>query len=364
MRTLAPLFYRICCLTLVAGQAQTLDAVSKALGAANLKSIEIHASGMIFPVGQSAGSRRMPWPRFNVKSFTRVVNYETASLRDEIVRMRALEPPRGGGAVRARRAAARSSSVSGDHAWNVTGDAAVPAPITLADRQFQLWSTPHGVVKAAIANKAHRAGSHDRLRGARPLQDRARPSTTRTSSRRSKRLVAEPGRRRHARRGALPDYQDFGGVKFPTRIGRAPAASPALDLTVTERASPNAAVDIPVPDTVRQATESLRARGEPEGRRRRLVRDRRRPTTAWSIEMKDHVIVVGGPAERRARARGDRRGADAGAEQADPLRRRQPPPLRSLGRRPRLRGRGHRRVVTQRGEPGVLRARRSRCRPP
>jgi hypothetical protein len=31
----------------------------------------------------------------------------------------------------------------------VVVDAAVSAPITLADRQFRLWSTPHGVVKAA-----------------------------------------------------------------------------------------------------------------------------------------------------------------------------------------------------------------------
>ena len=49
-------------------------------------------------------------------------------------------------------------ALSGDHAWNVTGDAAVPAPITLADRQFQLWSTPHGVVKAALAGRGSMQG--------------------------------------------------------------------------------------------------------------------------------------------------------------------------------------------------------------
>ncbi len=29
---------------------------------------------------------------------------------------------------------------------------------TLADRQFQLWSTPHGVIKAALAGKGAMQG--------------------------------------------------------------------------------------------------------------------------------------------------------------------------------------------------------------
>jgi hypothetical protein len=38
-----------------------------------------------------------PWPAFNVATFTRQINYETASLRDDLVRSRAEMPPRGGG---------------------------------------------------------------------------------------------------------------------------------------------------------------------------------------------------------------------------------------------------------------------------
>jgi glyoxylase-like metal-dependent hydrolase (beta-lactamase superfamily II) len=44
--------------------------------------------------------------------------------------------------------------VSGDHAWNAGGEAAAPAPVALLERQVQLWATPHGVVKAALANRA------------------------------------------------------------------------------------------------------------------------------------------------------------------------------------------------------------------
>jgi hypothetical protein len=41
--------------------------------------------------------------------------------------------------------------VSGDHAWNVVGESALPVPLALAERQLQLWTTSHGVIKAAAA---------------------------------------------------------------------------------------------------------------------------------------------------------------------------------------------------------------------
>jgi hypothetical protein len=148
MRTLVSLLTAVLLLSPITAHTQdsraALEAVATALGAANLKSIEIQGSGVTFQVGQSYAPG-MPWPQFNVRSFTRVVNYETASLRDEILRTRALEPPRGGGPY-IRGEHKQVFVVSGDHAWNVMGDAAVTAPITLADRQFQFWSTPHGVI--------------------------------------------------------------------------------------------------------------------------------------------------------------------------------------------------------------------------
>src|SRR5262249_8403509 len=72
----------------------TLEAASKALGDA--KSIEIEGNGVVFQVGQSH-TPGQPGPQFNVRTFNRVVNYETASLRDDLMRTRALEPPKGGG---------------------------------------------------------------------------------------------------------------------------------------------------------------------------------------------------------------------------------------------------------------------------
>jgi hypothetical protein len=64
------------------------------------------AAGQSFAQGQSAVPGA-PWPAFTVTTFTRQINYETASLRDDLVRSRAEMPP-GGAARRAWASCARS----------------------------------------------------------------------------------------------------------------------------------------------------------------------------------------------------------------------------------------------------------------
>jgi hypothetical protein len=101
MRTIAMLITAVALLAPLAAHAQdaraALEDVAKALGAANLKSIEVTGTGVNFAVGQSPAPGT-PWPRANVKDYARAINYETASLRDEIVRTQGENPPRGGGA--------------------------------------------------------------------------------------------------------------------------------------------------------------------------------------------------------------------------------------------------------------------------
>jgi len=89
------------------------------------------------------------------------------------------------------------------------------------------------------------------------------------------------------------DYRDFGGVKFPTRIRQSAGGFPALDLTVTD-VRPNTAVDIQVPDGVRQATNPY-ARVTTQ-----MVAEGVWYLTGGShhsvaIEMRDHVIAVEAP---------------------------------------------------------------------
>ena len=266
----------------------TLDGVAKAMGAANLKSFEMTANGMTYAVGQSEAPGA-PWPRFHVKDTKKTVNYETASLRDETVQVRVLEPPRGGG-VFIRGEQRVNAAVGGDYAWNTIGDTAAPAPIALADRQFQLWATPHGVVKAAMANKGTVEGRTISF----TVPGRFKIKATVND----KNLVTKvEGLVAHPVVGDMPveisysTYQDFGGgVMFPRIIEQSAGGFPSLALTV-DSFKPNAPADIKVPDPVRQATNVYSK-----------VTSQKVADGVWYltggshhsavIEMKDHVIVV------------------------------------------------------------------------
>src|SRR5262245_6672914 len=225
----------------------TLEGVAKALGADQVKSIEYTGSGAMFAVGQSTRPGA-PWPRFNFKSYTRAINYETASLREDMVITRV--DARGGG-LPAVGEARRIFVVSGDLAWNVTGETLAATPVALTERQLQLWITPHGVIKAAMA---HNATIQDRAI-AFAVPGRFTVKATIDDGSLVERIDAVFS---SAVAGDMPvqvaysGYRDFGGVKFPTRIRQTAAGLPALDLTVTE-VRPNAPVDVPVPDAIRQA---------------------------------------------------------------------------------------------------------------
>jgi len=268
----------------------TLDAAARALGSANLKSFEMTASGVNYAVGQSPAPGS-PWPQFTVKSLTRSVNYETASMREVWVRARPEDPPRGGG-LPVRGEVRQVFVLSGDHSWNVANDAAIPAPIALAARQLELWGTPHGVVKAARSNNATVQGRV--IAFAMPGKFRARATLDRAHLvERVEAVIPSPVL------GDIPvtveyaDYKDFGGVKFPTKIRQTAGGFPTLDLTVAE-VRPNIPVDVAVPDNVRTATAPYA-----------VVTTQMVAEGVWyltggthhsvAIEMADHLIVVEAP---------------------------------------------------------------------
>jgi glyoxylase-like metal-dependent hydrolase (beta-lactamase superfamily II) len=268
-----------------------LESAARALGAPGLKSIEIKGSGSNFALGQSHAPGA-PWPRFNLKSFTRTVNYETASMRDDLVRTQAEDPPRGGGVQPVRGEQRQVFLVRGDDAWNVTEEADIPAPMAVADRQMQLWLTPHGVVKAALASNAGVQGRT--VSFAVPSRFTAKAFLDRGGLvERVEAVLAHPVVGDLPVQVAYFDYQDFGGVKFPTKIRQWAGGFPTLDLTITE-VRPNAAADIETPLTVR-GTTGFYARVANQ-----MVADGVWYITGGShhsvaIEMDDHLIVVEGP---------------------------------------------------------------------
>ena len=182
--------------------------------------------------------------------------------------------------------------VSGDLAWNVTGETAAPAPVALVERQLQLWTTPHGLIKAALANNATVQGRAIAF----AVPGRYTVKATLDGNNlveKVEAVLSNPVVGDMPMEVVYADYRDFGGVKVPTRIRQAGGGFPAVDLTVSD-AKPNAAVDIQVPDSIRQATM-------PYAR----VASEQAADGVWYvaggshhsvvIEMKDHIIVVEGP---------------------------------------------------------------------
>jgi glyoxylase-like metal-dependent hydrolase (beta-lactamase superfamily II) len=294
MRTLLAPVAALALLLPLAAHAQDgragLEAVSAALGATGLKSIEYTASGVNFAVGQSPAPGQ-PWPRFVVKNLTRRVNYETASVREEWLRARAEDPPRGGG-LPVVGELKQTFMLSGDRAWNEAESAAIPAPIARLERQLQLWMTPHGVVKGALANNGTKQGRTITF----VLPNRSPVKATVDAQNLIERVesaIPSPVLGDIPLEITYTDYKDFGGVKFPTRIRQTAGGFPALDVTVTD-VRPNAAVDITLPDTVRQSTAPY-ARVATQ-----MVADGVWYVTGGThhsvvIEMKDHLVVVESP---------------------------------------------------------------------
>ena len=142
-------------LLMLAGCARTaknvVDDVGKEIGAGNLKSIQYSGSGYIYAIGQSFQPNDR-YSKFNLKSYTRLVDYDKGALREEDVRTQFENPPRGGGVqpvIGERRAVA---FLNGDSAWNIGANGApAPTPAAIEERQVQLAITPHGWVKAAAA---------------------------------------------------------------------------------------------------------------------------------------------------------------------------------------------------------------------
>ena len=272
-----------------------LDSAAKAMGAATLKTIRYSGSGSAASFGQ-AYKPGMAWPKMNYPSYARLIDYDGAAFREEFVRSRA--EPTGGGAAPLTGEQKVTQALSGTYAWNQTGPAPAPALAAVAGRTQDLWTTPHGVIKAAMKNKAdlkwHTQGGKKL-----PIVSFSVPGAFSATAYLSADLLVERVESRASNpvlgdittAATYSDYRDFGGVKFPTRIVQRQGGYMVLDLAVKE-VQPNGPSDIQVPDNVRAvSTERVTAEQAAEG--------------VWfvsggshnsvAIEMKDHVVLVESP---------------------------------------------------------------------
>jgi hypothetical protein len=128
------------------------------MGSANVKSIRYSGAGWSAPLGQGY-SPNDDWPRLEMSSYSRVINYESRSSQEEWTRKQGNYPRLGGGGVPVEGEWKQRFLVSGQYAWNMDGNNATPAArlassntgLTAEVRQLDIWLSPHGFLKAAMA---------------------------------------------------------------------------------------------------------------------------------------------------------------------------------------------------------------------
>ncbi|HYT54334.1 MAG TPA: MBL fold metallo-hydrolase [Verrucomicrobiae bacterium] len=275
------------------GQAGAADSelqqIADALDVSTTKTFQFTGNGSMYSLGQST-SPAAPWPRSFVKSFTRIYDFTTGTMRDEVVRMTA-EPPSLGPEQQT------ITVISGEHAWNVAGKDTAPRLFEAPERAHQIVISPHGLLRATFASNATVAKKT--IEG--------RPMTVISFTDRGKHKVVAYINDQNAIERVESSYghpvvgdikvltyygpyRDFAGVKFPTKIIQYQDGLPTLDLTVTAvRANPT--VDIEVPAHVRSDPVPVKSEKVADGIWYITG------VNAYSVlvEMKDYLIVVEAP---------------------------------------------------------------------
>ncbi|WP_026607613.1 MBL fold metallo-hydrolase [Methylocapsa acidiphila] len=243
-----------------AAQAASLRDAATALGAANVKSIEFSGSGRWFQFGQ-APIPNAPWPQFDVTSYVADINYDVPSARVQQVRKQAIEP----GRLRPDPVEQKPDLyVSGGTAWNVApppnsppGTAPVPTsqPGAVEERLAEIWATPQGFLKAALANdaKSEPAGANLEVSfTAGGKYHYVGVINARNQLERVRTWIDSPVLGDTLVETSFSDYKDFGGAQFPAHIVRTQGGHPVLDLNVAA-VKLNPAVDIAAPQNVAAA---------------------------------------------------------------------------------------------------------------
>jgi glyoxylase-like metal-dependent hydrolase (beta-lactamase superfamily II) len=290
-------------------EAGTLQAAREALAADTIRTIEFSGTGKWFQFGQ-APSASLPWPSFAVNSFTARINYETPAAQVQMERIQEVDPTRTRPAPVTQRPV---QVVSGSHAWNLAvppGGTASATPVPqpqidpLEERRAEIWTTPHGFLKAAAANNATSQaadGGSDvsfTMDGKYRYQGRV---NARNEVERVQTWIDNPVLGDTAVEVVYSEYRDFNGVRFPGRIVRTQGGHPVLDITVSS-VTANPVVELPVPEPVRAFTAppvNVAVEKLADG----VYYLRGGSHHSVAIDQRDHIVVVEAPQnEARSRA--------------------------------------------------------------
>ena len=285
-----------------------------AMGASKLNSIQYSATGYVTALGQNySASLEDTWPRFELKSMVRTVDYGSRSMRDDQVRVQGMwNATRGGGQRPIVGERPQKQLVSGNYAWNLNAQNVAQAqPSLQADlRQLELIMTPHGFIKAAMAAPDAKAmvytESSRSTKKVNVVQFKAMGKYTVNGWINDQNLVTRV-------QTWLPNpilgdmfvetrvqggYKDYNGIKFPAgfhqSIGNPPHPSYDIEITDVKVNVPGAALT--VPDSVRTAAAPGNA-----------VPSRQMAPGIWllgglynslAVEFRDYIVIVEGPVDQ------------------------------------------------------------------
>ena len=283
--------------SMVNAQADTvLQRVADGINVGEIKTLQYTGNGVMFALGQNA-TPFGPLPRYYVKSFTRIVDFNSAAMRDEVVRTQGEEPPRGGGGQPISGEQRQIQLVRGDHAWNEAGKETPARFHELADRQHQIWLTPQGFVRAALA---HEASTKPQTIDGRKMTV---ISFTMKGKMKADAYVNDENliERIESWYGnpvigdtkvdtRFSGYRDFAGIKFPAKIVQYHDGNPTLDLDVTA-VRVNQPVNIQTPENVRTNPAPVKMEKAADG----VWHIGGGSHNSALIEMKDYLIVIEGP---------------------------------------------------------------------
>ena len=309
------------------------------MGATNLNSIQYTGDGSVFGFGQAyePGER---WPRFDQRLYRVSANYQTPGMRLEQIRAQGEHPPRGGAAQPVAGEQRTVLVVGGTNAWSETGKEPTPQNNTAGDRSRMLWATPHGVIKAAMANNGTLDGNTIKFTvGGREF----------TATVNAQNLVEKVAYTSYnSVVGDYPvevtysDYADFDGVMFPRHIVETQDGHPTLDINIRE-VTANAPSNWPCLKTSRAAPPPAPPMVQMEELAPGVLYVNAAGIRSWAVEFRDHIVVVEGPNnEARSLAVNEAINATL-SEQADPLCRQHARALRPRGRPAHLRRAGRNR---------------------
>ncbi len=244
-----------------------LAAVEKALGAENVKSLQYSGTGFNASLGQAVNPASA-WPKFDLRAYTRTINFAEASSKEEFTRVQGSNPWRGGGGTPLFGEQKGNAQVNGNFAWNMAGTIAVPQfSAALDERKLQIWLTPQGFIQAAKRGNGCavrfdcEAKILKRTEGGKPVTVIAAGigNFTLEAFLDDQNMITKIETKfPNPVLGDMPlvttfgPYKDYSGVKFPTKISQTEGGYPVFELNVTE-VKVNPAAPLPVPDNVKTA---------------------------------------------------------------------------------------------------------------